>query len=239
MAKSSSSDPSPARFGVTDLGLALLALASGSTDVMAFLMLGNVFTSAMTGNMALLAIAIGRGHLIEALLSFLALIGFVCGVAVATMIYNPGKGPARLVVRPLLFLEITCLAAFAAGWYMVDRSLDSIGLYILILLSATAMGIQGVIARHINAPGINTIVFTSTLVTIVMSVAGAVARPSLHPPIRLNTVRQVGIFLAYGLGGLLAASLIWRGAGIIPWVPLVAVIGAAGCIEARQSHERA
>ena len=239
MAKSSSSDPRPEGFGATDLGLALLALASGSTDVMAFLTLGNIFTSAMTGNMALLAIAIGRGRLIEALLSFLALIGFMFGVAVATAVYNPGKGPARLVLRPLLLMEIACLAGFAAGWYVVDRSLQSVGLYVLILLSATAMGIQGVSARHINAPGINTIVFTSTLVTIVMSVSGAVTRPSLHPPVRRNTVRQVGIFLAYGLGGLLAASLIWRGAGIIPWVPLVAVIGAAGCIELARSRERA
>jgi uncharacterized membrane protein YoaK (UPF0700 family) len=59
MAKSSSSDPRSDRFSSTDLGLALLGLASGSTDVMAFLMLGNIFTSAMTGNTALLVIWFG------------------------------------------------------------------------------------------------------------------------------------------------------------------------------------
>jgi len=231
MAKSSSSDPQPERFSPSDLGLALLALASGSTDVMAFLTLGNIFTSAMTGNMALLAIAVGQGRLISALLSFLALVGFVFGVVVATTIYDPGKSSAHAVLRPLVTLEIACLAGFAVAWYVVDRSLESAGLDALILLSATAMGIQGVIARHINAPGINTIVFTSTLVAIVMSVTGALARPLLHPPVRIRTARQIVIFLAYGLGGLLAAILISRDIGIIQWVPLLAVAGAVSCFE--------
>ena len=231
MAKSSSSDPQPERFSPSDLGLALLALASGSTDVMAFLTLGNIFTSAMTGNMALLAIAVGQGRLISALLSFLALVGFVLGVVVGTAIYDPSKTSARSVLRPLCILELACLGAFALTWHLVDRSLASPGLDTLILLSATAMGIQGVIARHINAPGINTIVFTSTLVAIVMSVTGALARPSLHPPVRIRTARQIGIFLAYGLGGLLAAILISRDTGIIQWVPLLAVAGAVSCFE--------
>ena len=231
MAKSSSSDPPPERLSSTDLGLALLALASGSTDVMAFLTLGNIFTSAMTGNMALLAIAVGQGRLVTALLSFLALVGFIFGVAVGTAIYNPGKASARSVLRPLCILELACLAAFALTWHLVDRSLASAGLDALILLSATAMGIQGVIARHINAPGINTIVFTSTLVAIVMSVTGALARPSLHPPVRLRTARQIVIFLAYGLGGLLAAILIARDTGVAQWVPLIAVAGAVLCFE--------
>jgi uncharacterized membrane protein YoaK (UPF0700 family) len=42
------------------LGLASLSFASGCTDVLTFLKLGNVFTSAMTGNTALLAIELGR-----------------------------------------------------------------------------------------------------------------------------------------------------------------------------------
>ena len=231
MAKSSSSDPQLERFSASDLGLALLALASGGTDVMAFLTLGNIFTSAMTGNMALLAIAVGQGRLVSALLSFLALVGFVLGVVVGTAIYDPSKTSARSVLRPLCILELACLGAFALTWHLVDRSLASPGLDTLILLSATAMGIQGVIARHINAPGINTIVFTSTLVAIVMSVTGALARPSLHPPVRIRTARQIGIFLAYGLGGLLAAILISRDTGIIQWVPLLAVAGAVSCFE--------
>jgi len=231
MAKSSSSDPQLERFSASDLGLALLALASGGTDVMAFLTLGKYF---YLGDDRKHGLAGDRGRSRTPnfrTASFLALVGFVFGVVVATTIYDPGKSSARAVLRPLVALEIACLAAFAVAWYVVDRSLESAGLDALILLSATAMGIQGVIARHINAPGINTIVFTSTLVAIVMSVTGALARPSLHPPVRIRTARQIGIFLAYGLGGLLAAILISRDTGIIQWVPLLAVAGAVSCFE--------
>jgi uncharacterized membrane protein YoaK (UPF0700 family) len=231
MAKSSSSDPPIRYFAPTDFGLGLLALASGSTDVMSFLMLGNTFTSAMTGNTALLAIAIGQGQLVSALLSFLALAGFVFGVALATTIYNPRKGAVRAVLRPLFALEMACLAGFVAAWYFVDRQAQGVGLDTLILLSATAMGTQAVVARHINAPGINTIVFTSTLVSIVMSVTGAVARPSLHPPVGRNTLRQIEIFLAYGLGGLCAAFLSWHQIPVVHWIPLIAVLAAIGCCE--------
>ena len=198
---------------------------------MSFLMLGNTFTSAMTGNTALLAIAIGQGQLVSALLSFLALVGFVCGVALATTIYNPGKGLARTVLRPLFALEVVCLGGFVAAWHFVDRQSQSFGLDALILLSATAMGVQAVVARHINAPGVNTIVFTSTLVAIVMSVTGALARPSLHPSVGRNTLRQIGIFLAYALGGLCAAFLAWRHIPVIQWIPFVAVLAAIICCE--------
>jgi len=240
MAKSSRSDPPSPYFAPTDFGLGLLALASGGSDVMSFLMLGNTFTSAMTGNTALLAIAIGQGQLVSALLSFLALIGFVFGVVVATTIYNPSDGAVRTVLRPLFLLEIACLAGFVAAWYFVDRQAQGLGLDALILLSATAMGVQAVAARHINAPGINTIVFTSTLVSIVMSVTGAVARPSLHPPVGRNTLRQIGIFFAYGLGGLAAAFVAWRHIPVIQWIPLVAVLAAIMCCELTlpKSHER-
>jgi uncharacterized membrane protein YoaK (UPF0700 family) len=231
MAKSSRSDPPKPYLTPIDPGLGLLALASGSTDVMSFLMLGNTFTSAMTGNTALLAIAVGQGQLVSALLSFLALVGFVLGVVVATAIYNPGQDSVRAVLRPLFLMEIACLGCFVVAWYFVNRRSESYGLDILILLSATAMGTQAVIARHINAPGINTIVFTSTLVSIVMSVTGAVTRPSLHPSVGRNTLRQIGIFLAYGLGGLCAAYLAWRQIPVVHWIPFITVLAAIICCE--------
>jgi hypothetical protein len=120
------------------------------------------------------------------------------------------------------------------GWYFVDRALESFGLNALVLLSATAMGTQAVIARHINAPGINTIVFTSTFVSDCRFDFVALGEIMLRfdpGEGRIRTARQIGIFLAYALGGLLAAVFIWHGAGITQWVPLLAVAGAVGCFE--------
>jgi hypothetical protein len=50
-----------------DVGLALLGFASGSMDALAFFNLGQVFPSAMTGNTALLGLALGQGDVIAAL----------------------------------------------------------------------------------------------------------------------------------------------------------------------------
>ena len=68
------------------LSLAGLSLAAGCTDVLSFLKLGDLFTSAMTGNTALLAIAIGRGQWHAASRTFAALLGFTLGVVVATIV---------------------------------------------------------------------------------------------------------------------------------------------------------
>ena len=47
------------RVGLADLGLGLMAIAAGGSDALAYLKLGHVFTSAMTGNTVLLCIAVG------------------------------------------------------------------------------------------------------------------------------------------------------------------------------------
>jgi len=80
------------RIAVIDLGLTTLAMGSGVTDVTTFLTLGDVFTSAMTGNTALLGIALSQGRLLSAAHSFSALLGFAIGAALGATIYL-GKHP--------------------------------------------------------------------------------------------------------------------------------------------------
>src|ERR1700757_4452207 len=55
-----------------DAGLALLGFASGNMDALAFFNLGQVFPSAMTGNTALLGLALGQGDVIAALRPLIA-----------------------------------------------------------------------------------------------------------------------------------------------------------------------
>ncbi len=219
------------RLDVPDIGLALLALASGSTDVTSFLKLGTVFTSAMTGNTALLGIAIAHGSMVAALQSLSALLGFILGAATATAICDLRGEKMPSVLRSLLLLETLCLGGFAATWTLVGHPVEDASLYGLIMASAAGMGIQSVAARKINSPGISTIVFTSTLTSIVMSVAGTVVRRSDRRALPFGTKRQIGIFLAYGFGSVLAGMLDWSGVGLIVWIPLAAVLGALACYE--------
>jgi uncharacterized membrane protein YoaK (UPF0700 family) len=234
------------RAALIELALAALALCSGTMDVASFLTLGNVFTSAMTGNTALLGIALSQGHLLSAAHSFSALIGFIVGAALAafvglqldpflTLACERGRvseeGKPNLI-RALLTTEIVCLVAAAVMLTIIGPPGESTAVFWLILVSAVGMGIQGVTARYIHSPGINTIVFTSTLINIVISLVGQLARRSLNTGLPSDTKRQIGIFLAYGFGAVLAGLLIRPVLPIVAWIPVVAVLTALGCCEA-------
>jgi uncharacterized membrane protein YoaK (UPF0700 family) len=230
--RSLSPSPSPPeRLTLADLGLALLALASGSSDAVSFLTFGNVFTSAMTGNMALLSIAASRGHLSDAFLGLSALTGFVVGAATAAAVseYRGRVGLAR-ELRPLFALEVGYLACFALVWTIAHYPPEGTPVFALIVLSAAAMGIQSVAARRINAPGINTIVFTTTLVTIIISTTSAVVRHA-HPVVGFATLRQIGIFFTYAIGVIIAGVLRRHELAWVAFVPLVSVVGAFACCE--------
>jgi uncharacterized membrane protein YoaK (UPF0700 family) len=226
------------RAGLADVGLALMALAAGSTDAMAFLKLGTVFTSAMTGNAVLLCIAIGEGKISAALQSFAAFLSFVVGASLAALLCvrraPRGGMPPSLV--PLFVLEIACLAAFVAVWFVLDRAREGTT-YGLIALSALAMGIQGVAARQINVPQVNTIVFTTTIISVVVSLIHGLVRSPRRVP--FDTKRQIGILLVYAIGAAFTGFSIHRENGIYVWIPLVAVIAAFASYESgRRSMAR-
>ena len=217
------------RVGLADLGLGLMAIAAGGSDALAYLTLGHVFTSAMTGNTVLLCIAVGQGQFVAAMQSFTAFLAFVAGAALAAAFSRrpvPNEHvPAHL--SPLFLLEIALLAAFVAVWFATGRTSET-ARYGLIVLSAIAMGTQGVIARHINVPQVNTIVFTTTIISVVASCTRALLAASAVP---FDTKRQIGILLVYAAGAVLMAVLIAHANAIYVWLPLIAVIGAFACYE--------
>jgi uncharacterized membrane protein YoaK (UPF0700 family) len=216
------------RFGRHDLTLALLAFASGTTDVLSFLALSGVFTSAMTGNTALLGLAAGQGQSGAAVRSVAALAGFLMGVAAGTL--PRGIGGRRSDLSQILALELLCLGLFTAIWGTRPDLDNGSAVYGLILLSAAGMGIQSVAARRINLPGIPTVVFTSTLTSIVMAATEAVLRRTRFP---FEGLRQIAVFCAYLIGTLLAGVMASRSLGAIVLLPLIAVLGALG-LEFRQ-----
>src|SRR5215211_435816 len=94
------------------IGIGLLSFTAGSMDAIAFLALGDVFTSAMTGNTVLLGLAIGQGQVSAALHSLAAFLGYALGVALAVL---PLRRPAR-GIEHTVFLEALVLAGFAGVW---------------------------------------------------------------------------------------------------------------------------
>lgn len=189
---------------------------------MAFVLLGHVFTSAMTGNTALLGVALGLGDGAAALRSACALVGFVFGAFAGTWISRGRRG--RL--QPLLLTEAMLVGAFALAWPWLGASRGG-GLYTLIFLSACAMGVQGITAREANRFRISTLVFTNALLRITEAAARTLLGEPLPREQRLHALRDAWSYAAYAAGAALTALLLSREARWAVWAPFLAVAVAA------------
>lgn len=209
------------------LVLACLSLASGCTDVLTFLKLGEVFTSAMTGNTALLGIALSRGEMLAASRSLTALFGFMAGAALAAVIYNliQASGPkAGTGLRWLLVLELIGLGGCTALWSLSSEPIEPYSLYPIIVLSALSMGIQGIAAQKISSSGISTIVFTSALIRIVTSLTGTLMHLAGASESRVGMKGHLATFAAYASGAALTGTLVSRDMALLIWIPALAVL---------------
>lgn len=219
-------DKPPERLDSLDIGLALLAIGAGSMDAMGFFHLGGALPSAMTGNTALLGLALGQGRFAAAAPSFAAGIGFILGAALAAALLHLGLGrlPARRAAGWLLAVETGLLAGFLLFWLLGGRQAGGPALYILILLGAGGMGVQSVVAHRDGRPGITTVVFTGTLTAIVTAATNAL----LARPHRLGFAakRQIFVYLGYALGAVGGGLLSWSGIEAMAVVPPAAVLAA-------------
>jgi uncharacterized membrane protein YoaK (UPF0700 family) len=214
--------------GRASLGLAWLSLASGCTDVLSFLKLGDLFASAMTGNSALLAIALARGEMLPASRSLTALVGFMLGASLATAMRLRGREQQNATRRlwSLLLMEVVLLGACAALWSASPDPIQGEALYSVILLLAMSMGVQGVAARHVNVSGISTVVFTSVRISMAMSTTARLVGRA-NPSAPADGARQhVSTFAAYLVGAALAAVMVSHALGWLVWVPMAAVLFA-------------
>ena len=201
------------------IALALLAFTAGSMDAIAFLTLGDVFTSAMSGNTILLGLALGQGRMSAASHSLAAFVGYGIGVAGASL---PLRTPTRGIERTLV-LETLFLAAFAGLWAASGGPVSPLEVYGLIILSAGAMGLQGAVGRAMRIPGIPTIVITSTLTAIVGTLAERVLtrdRPVLTIPAR----QQIVSFLVYLASAVVTGFAVSRSLPGLHFVPLASAL---------------
>ncbi len=236
------------------LQLVLLSFAAGCMDILSYLQLGQVFTSAMTGNSVLLGLGIGQGNMAATSRNATALLAFLIGLAVgaAALRWHRGKsGRSRAITRAFAF-EALLLLGFVVLWqFGGGPSSSEWMLYSLIALSALAMGLQSSVAHHIGVPGMATTYFTGTLTNIVTGATTLIGRRSRatvarHP--RLRTGWQMIAFLTYivaaAVTGLLASRPSWAPlwgipAIVVPALPAVALVlvllvGRASRDEARR-----
>ncbi len=159
-----------------DIMLVLLACVAGSVDVMSYYRLGHVFTANMTGNTILLGLSIGRGNLASSLHSLAALAGFFTGALIGATIIENTKRAWSYYVTLCITIETMIIFILVIIWFEESVITNNYVLYISIVLSAIAMGIQSATIWHLKIPGVVTTFLTGTITTIGMSVVNGIKR---------------------------------------------------------------
>ena len=225
----------PAELAVRDWLLVGLSFATGNYEAICFLTFGKVFTAAMTGNLVLLGIGASGTrqpagpNLVTVVISLGA---FAAGAALATPILKAFDGdketedsnvfqawPRRVSVA--LAIALILQAGFLAVW-ATAASPASLA-YILMALSALAMGLQMNAIRDLHVPGISTTAFTATFIDLV---SGLVTWSLTAHSARRLTASMVGMAAGAFLGDWLLGHA-HRFAPAVPVVVTAVVIATA------------
>jgi uncharacterized membrane protein YoaK (UPF0700 family) len=202
--------------------LGLTSFAAGTVDVASFAKLDGVLASAMTGNLALLGLYLGRGSAGAALNAAVALAAFILGAGTgAWATRERAQGQA---LKLLLTAETLLLTGAAGMWLASGRPSGGVSGLGVISLLAMAMGLQIIAGRQLNLASVPTVVFTSTLANLVTSVTHGLARKIWRlPP---DAWRQARALALYFCGALIAGICVYAGTPVAMILP-AASIGAA------------
>lgn len=217
----------------------LLAWAAGSVDAIGYFGLDHVFTANMTGNMVLLGLALGQGHVLDVLRNLVALLGFVLGIGVGALV-GEGSGSASREgdwdnrVTRIVVLETAALAAFTLAWHLSAMTHEGRAMELLILLSSLAMGLQSAGVRRLKLPGVATTYVTGTMTFLF---TGLTTR--FHQTLRTGSVLgafretfrwnhqtriQASVLVIYGFSAVLSGLFQIHLPALVAVTPLVALM---------------
>lgn len=200
----------------------VLALTTGALDAVTYLRLGKVFSSVITGNMALLGVAAGQRAAGLALNGGLALAGYGAGVLIGGAVSGtPRQGqpvwPRRSTAT--LALELLALAGFSGGWLATGGHPSGGSRLALLAVAAAGMGMQSTAVRRLGQ--MSTTYLTSTLTGVLEALA--IRRlPS-------QWQRSTGVLAAFIVGAVLGALAASQAPAAVPAAVLVPLAAVLAC----------
>ena len=203
-----------------DAALIALTLLTGATDAIAFLSLGGVFTSVMTGNMVLMGVGIGRGELATITHTVVALGGYVVGAIAGGAVAGkprPDDLPWPRVLTWCLFAEFGLYLLYSVIWWAAGSDPSSATRTALLCVLATALGLQSSAILRLGLPGFSTTYLTGTLTQVMSTLAS-------NRNVR-GVERAIGSLGALIVGALFGAAIVHWQPAVGPVVPL-ALIGS-------------
>jgi uncharacterized membrane protein YoaK (UPF0700 family) len=189
---------------------ALLTSGTGAMDAIAFLGLGGVFASVMTGNLVVIGVGAADRRAELAGRAALALVGYVIGGMV-------GSRLARVRgVQVVLAVEVALLVAFAIVWEIPDGKPTG-GWHIpLILLASTAMGLRSAAIFNLAGLGVSTTYLTGMLTAMIDDAVTSGPTPRVE--------RGLPIFAAIVVGAAIGGWLVVDAPRLAPLFPLAVVV---------------
>lgn len=165
---------------VIGVGLMLMSFGSGCIDVLSYRFLGEVFPSAMTGNVALMGLSLGQGNVSGAARNMAAFSSFFSGLLIGGALLR--GTPGRLWFLLTLSLQAALLLGFALAW---DRYGEAGWRFGLIAMAALGMGLQSAVAHRIGVTGVSTTYFSGTLANIAFGLVAPAATAAPSAPRRV------------------------------------------------------
>jgi uncharacterized membrane protein YoaK (UPF0700 family) len=217
-----SSGPQGRAVPLRDGLVVVLALTAGAVNAVTFVRLGGVFSSVVTGNLALLGIAAGQREGSLAVNGSLALAGYSVGVLAGTLMARAAPSDQRAWPRQTtmtLAAELVVLAGFSAGWLAADGHPARSAQLILLAVAAVAMGMQSTAVRHLGH--VSSTYLTSTLIGMLE----AAARGSVPA----SWQRNVGTLLTLTVGAVLGAAAATEAPSLVPVAVLIPVAAVVAC----------
>jgi uncharacterized membrane protein YoaK (UPF0700 family) len=179
-----------------------MTAVTGLIDAVSFLALGHVFTANMTGNVVFLAFAVVGTPSLSIARSLTALGAFMFGALLS------GRALAKIadtvVTRRavvLLSMEVVLLLTAALTCAYRDIQMSGKEVYVLIVLTAIAMGLRNATVRKLAVADMTTTVLTLTL-------TGLAADSSLAGGTNSRWARRLASVIAMFGGAALGASVV-------------------------------
>jgi uncharacterized membrane protein YoaK (UPF0700 family) len=187
--------------------LLLLSVTTGLVDAISVLGLGKVFTANMTGNVVFLGFAAVGTPGFRFTPYVLAIASFLIGALIAGQIgRRHANSPLRhwLIIAASVEAILLWIAAAVAVGFEVATQTPSSSVYVIIALTALAMGFRNATIRQLKVPDLTTTVLTLTLTGIAADsgVAGG-----NNPAIGRRLAAVAAMLLGAWIGGTMVLRL--------------------------------
>ena len=185
--------------------LGVLTVTTGLVDAVSVLGLGRVFTANMTGNVVFLGFAAVGTPGFSVARAVASLVGFVVGALLGGCLGVAMAGVARrrwLLTVAIVEAGLLLIAAWVAIGYDLVTLTPVPTLYVLIVLTAVAMGLRNATVRRLAVPDLTTTVLTLTLTGIA---ADSALAGGGNPRLGRRLAAVLAIFAGSAVGAVLAS----------------------------------